>query len=61
MPNPVEQSAAVIPDAVQRETVRRRAGIVANAGARYDPVSAQRHFVPQRARDDGGTIQPEPV
>ncbi len=51
----------VIPCAAQHVVVRRRPGIVTNAGAFQDPVSAQRHFMPQRARDDGwGTLQPVP-
>ena len=51
--NPAECFRGVIPDAVQRETVHRRAGIILNTGALCDPVSAQRHFMPQRARDNG--------
>ena len=43
---------AVIPCAVQREAVLCRHGILQHAGARKDPVSAQRHYAPQRARDD---------
>ncbi len=35
-------------------------GILKGAGIRNDPVSAQRHLVPRRARDDGcGSIQPD--
>jgi len=42
----------VIPCAVQREAVRCRHGIF--TGARIcNPVSAQQHFMLQRARDDG--------
>jgi hypothetical protein len=43
----------VIPCAVQREAVHRRHGIFADMFLLQDPVSAQRHYVPQRARDDG--------
>ncbi len=46
-------SRGVIPCAAQRVTVRCRHGILKGAGVCYDPVSAQRHFMPQRARDDG--------
>ncbi len=46
-------SVGVIPCAVQREAVLCRHGILKGACVRNDPVSAQRHFMPQRARDDG--------
>jgi len=36
------------------ETPSALSGIVAHAGVRGDPVSAQRHCVPQCARDDTG-------
>jgi len=39
----------VIPDATQHFVLLRRSGIQPPV----DPVSALRHFVPQRARDDG--------
>ncbi len=35
------------------ETPSALSGIFADASARNDPVSAQRHFTPRRARDDG--------
>jgi hypothetical protein len=47
---------AVIP-CLQREAVRCRHGILAGADILQDPVSAQRHFMPQRARDDLGGVQ----
>jgi hypothetical protein len=40
---------AVIP-----ETPQALSGILQGGGACHDPVSAQQHFMPQRARDDGG-------
>jgi NitT/TauT family transport system ATP-binding protein len=38
---------------VQREAVHRRHGIFAGLLVLQDPVSAQQHCMPQRARDDG--------
>jgi hypothetical protein len=45
-------AAIVIPCAVQRQAVRRRHGIFCGLPLQ-DPVSAQQHFMLQRARDDG--------
>jgi hypothetical protein len=51
---------ALIPNSVERfrkrhpDAHRALSGIVKRADIRNDPVSAQQHFMPQRARDDAG-------
>ena len=52
----MEPPTGVVPCAVRREAMRRRHGIVTGAGVRNDPVSARRHFVPRRARDDEAEV-----
>ncbi len=52
IPNLVEWFLADIPCAVQREAVLRRHGIFAGGCISQEPVFAQRHYAPQRARDD---------
>ena len=36
---------------LRREVMRRGTGTIANAGARYGPGSAERHFAPHRVRE----------
>ena len=49
-PDRAKRGPSVIPDAVQHELLRSKAGIPATRQG--GPGSAQRHFMPRRARDD---------
>jgi hypothetical protein len=53
--------ACVMPCATQRDAVLRRRGILKDVSACNGPVSAERHFMPRRTRDDAGSEAIEPL